>query len=571
MKTISLTFVISFLSLVSFAQIPTNGLVAYYSFNGNANDESGNGYNGTANGATLANDRFGNANSAYSFNGVNNYIDISSNASSFNFQQPASVSFWVKSSVDDVHAIYSVTNNIGDNGTTIVIGNNTTGTLTDEIITISHRSSSTDYYIAGHTTTNRNLLFDNNWHNIICVFDGVSAKIYLDNILLSLSSTYGTNNGNYGNVTNPTRAVLGTRYANSAYGVFHNGGLDDIRIYNRTLNSTEITEIYNEPQCIASIPTVNDTSVCGSGNYTLTATGGTTYLWYNTATGDTSIYTGSTYTTPLLTSSAAYYVSNNNGSCESLRDTVTITVNSLPNLSIIDLNTGYCVNTTPITLLGSPSGGVFSGNGVSGDLFTPASANIGSNSISYFYTNPSTGCSNTINQSVTINNSPSLSISGLNPNFNINDASVTLYGTPSGGTFVGTGVTGNSFNPSIAGAGSHTVVYIYTDGNGCSNAYCETTDISTSKSEIISKESGLNVYPNPNSGSFNVSFSLNKSEKVDIKVVNNLGEVIYTESNRKAKGDYNNTINLSSQPDGIYYIDVEVGEKNYSEIISLMK
>jgi len=48
-----------------------DGLVAYYPFNGNANDESGNGNNGTVNGATLTSDRFGNANSAYSFDGVN--------------------------------------------------------------------------------------------------------------------------------------------------------------------------------------------------------------------------------------------------------------------------------------------------------------------------------------------------------------------------------------------------------------------------------------------------------------------------------------------------------------------
>lgn len=48
----------------------TNGLTAYYPFNGNANDASGNGNNGTVNGATLTADRFGNANSAYRFNGA---------------------------------------------------------------------------------------------------------------------------------------------------------------------------------------------------------------------------------------------------------------------------------------------------------------------------------------------------------------------------------------------------------------------------------------------------------------------------------------------------------------------
>jgi hypothetical protein len=53
-----------------------DGLVAYYPFNGNANDESGNGNDGTVNGATLSEDRFGNADSAYSFNGIDNYIAV---------------------------------------------------------------------------------------------------------------------------------------------------------------------------------------------------------------------------------------------------------------------------------------------------------------------------------------------------------------------------------------------------------------------------------------------------------------------------------------------------------------
>ena len=53
---------------------PDSCLVAYYPFNGNANDESGNGNNGTVNGAILSADRFGVANNAYSFDGVNDFF-----------------------------------------------------------------------------------------------------------------------------------------------------------------------------------------------------------------------------------------------------------------------------------------------------------------------------------------------------------------------------------------------------------------------------------------------------------------------------------------------------------------
>ena len=59
--------------------VPSNGLVGWWPFNGNANDESGNGNNGTVNGVTLTTDRFGVVNKAYNFDGVNDWIEISDN------------------------------------------------------------------------------------------------------------------------------------------------------------------------------------------------------------------------------------------------------------------------------------------------------------------------------------------------------------------------------------------------------------------------------------------------------------------------------------------------------------
>ena len=61
--------------------VPANGLVGWWPFNGNANDESGNGNNGTVNGSTLTTDRFGNSNSSYNFNGTSNYIRINNSTS----------------------------------------------------------------------------------------------------------------------------------------------------------------------------------------------------------------------------------------------------------------------------------------------------------------------------------------------------------------------------------------------------------------------------------------------------------------------------------------------------------
>ena len=75
-----LAMVVALANQSLFAQVPsyvpTNGLVGYWPFNGNANDESGNGNNGVVNGASLTLDRSGNVNNAYSFNGLNNLIRI---------------------------------------------------------------------------------------------------------------------------------------------------------------------------------------------------------------------------------------------------------------------------------------------------------------------------------------------------------------------------------------------------------------------------------------------------------------------------------------------------------------
>lgn len=70
-----------------------DGLVAYYPFNGNANDESGNGHYGTVHGATLTEDRFGNADSAFYFDG-NDYIEISSGE--IVPQNTITISAWIK-------------------------------------------------------------------------------------------------------------------------------------------------------------------------------------------------------------------------------------------------------------------------------------------------------------------------------------------------------------------------------------------------------------------------------------------------------------------------------------------
>ncbi|MFO8055071.1 MAG: CUB domain-containing protein [Bacteroidales bacterium] len=114
----------------------------------------------------------------------------------------------------------------------------------------------------------------------------------------------------------------------------------------------------------------------------------------------------------------------------------------------------------------TPSGGTYSGPGVSGNSFDPVSAGAGNHIVSYTYTD-SNGCVTTETQNIVVHANPVVTLNDF-PDFCTSGSSFPLSGgTPSGGTYTGTGVTNNVFDPSAAGAGSHPVVYTYTDGNGC--------------------------------------------------------------------------------------------------------
>jgi hypothetical protein len=94
--------------------VPTNGLVGYWPFNGNANDESGNGNNGTVNGATLTSDRNGKVNSAYDFDGKS-YVLVDNINEKLQIEGDFSFSIWANIDVQE-----------GNTQSLLVKGNNST-------------------------------------------------------------------------------------------------------------------------------------------------------------------------------------------------------------------------------------------------------------------------------------------------------------------------------------------------------------------------------------------------------------------------------------------------------------
>ncbi len=112
---------------------------------------------------------------------------------------------------------------------------------------------------------------------------------------------------------------------------------------------------------------------------------------------------------------------------------------------------------------GSPSGGVYSGVGVSNGFFDPA---FGSQTITYTVTY-TVGCSRSASQVYTVNPLPTVTFASLSPVCNTAAPFTLTGGSPTGGNYAGTGVSNNTFNPSTAGPGTYTLIYYYTTAAGC--------------------------------------------------------------------------------------------------------
>ena len=194
----------------------TDGLAAYYPFNGNANDESGNGNNGTVYGATLSSDRFGNLNSAYSFDGIDDYVRIP-DSDSLDITGDLTISAWLNTDTSDFSIIFSNVLQVSPHDGYSL-----------EISQGKVRFMSGDQLFYGNTQLNTGT-----WKHIAVTLSGTTATSYVDGVFDS-SGTVGIP------TTNTIDQTIG---ASDLPFYFFQGIIDDIRIYNRALSEVEIQEL----------------------------------------------------------------------------------------------------------------------------------------------------------------------------------------------------------------------------------------------------------------------------------------------------------------------------------------
>ena len=265
MKKHLLILAAALLSISAFSQVPNyvpaNGLVGWWPFNGNANDESVNGNNGTVNGAALTTDRLGNANQAYSFDGVNDIINTNTNAGNFGTSD-FSISSWVS----DLSL-----NNLG-----VLVGKRLENSNILEQGWGNGPSFEISSGIPSYFTQSINGYSLNTWYNYTMVRSGLTIHVYINGNLVQSYAAPAI-----ANINNAAQLSFGARYDYNLASEFINAIIDDIGIWNRALTQCEIQDLYHAQVGSQAIYAGPDQSICNGDNLILIGAGGSNYQWNN--------------------------------------------------------------------------------------------------------------------------------------------------------------------------------------------------------------------------------------------------------------------------------------------------
>lgn len=559
-KLLALTFLV--FQAVSYGQINlTQGLKLFLPFSGNATDASGNGNVATVNGPVLTTDRFGTANAAYHFDGVDDWISLI-NGPGMKPQYPFSFSCWAKVYtttnnstnwvftndfvIDEYHgSVYNFsstangfwTASVGDGGPPGPTSRNTKECTVPTVL-----STWTHYAAIIYSPSNMRLFI--NCNEVPGNFTGTGSGM---NYSTTGNGAIGVGDGGGGNIP-PT---------------YINADLDEIRFYDRALTDDEIAALYMypvyPPARLFALPTDNLQIPCGgSVNIDATFTGILTYNWSDAATTPTNTFsTAGTYT-----------------------------------ISVFDgCLTGY--DTVDVTALGNPP--VIS---VTGDTLICTGQNSvltasGANSYTW---SPNTGLNTTSGPTVTasVNNTTTYTVIGSNgcgtdtatikltavnavtPSFTATVDECTGYVTLTNTTVGTTNLvwkwdnSSSTIMPPVLGftsAGEHNISLITNPGATCADTLTRTITLSVGEKELV-------YIPNsftPNNDGTNDVFGVYTAQVClsgEMRIFNSWGEeIFYTD---KAFTNYWDGVYKSKRaPAGVYAyrLTLNTGKDYWGKIV----
>ncbi len=522
----SLLFLSVFLTSGLFCQIPSyvplDGLVGWWPFNGNADDESGNGNDGLVIGPMLTEDRDGNSNSAYEFSGTYTDSDvITGDCSSFpDGNTSRTISFWYYA--NDLES-GTVTQAIGYGGNSCGQSFNMNFNNPDAG---SGKYEVQGHCLAFHTYTDIPSPINNFWHNLTVTYNSSVFKFYNDGILVFESSPTSLNV-----FTESKIFCFGKQSSQNGNNVYtapswkgFDGKLDDIGIWDRVLTECEILQLSNASPLVTA--TGSDTILCYGEALTLTGEEVVTYEW------DGGVIDGEAFI-PEVGEFVYTVIGTDDSGCESA-DSIEIVVYDLPDLEITSSDTALC-HGEELTLTGEGAVTyVWDGDVVDGEAFIPE---VGE----YVYTVIGTddnGCESTDSVDIIVHDLPVVTSIGSDTVL-CHGESLILTGEGAVTYEWGGGVIDDeAFIPDV---GEHVYTVTGTDDNGCED---------TASIEII-------VNDNPAISSTTVIPELfGEDGSIDITISGGTPAYSFDWDN-DGTGDFDDDEDLTSISGGTYIVVVE--------------
>lgn len=344
-----------------------------------------------------------------------------------------------------------------------------------------------------------------------------------------------------------------------------------------TVSSTITISAQPSSQTVCEATNISFTSgAAGSGlsfQWQISTNGGAT--WTNISNG--GVYGGATTTTLTITGVLPTQNGNqfrmvaSNTSCQpGISNAATLTVNTFPTITTQPQSVQVCEGANVGFSVAATTGvgtltyqWQFSTNGITynnitganGPTYNITGAVVGQNNY-VFRVLVSAGCG-TVTSALALLNVNPFPVISFNPQATIcrSDLPITLSATPSGGSFSGTGVTGTTFNPTVAGVGARPVTYNVTVA-GCTSTATRTILVNqcAERQLTIDKYPAIIVYPSPSNGRFNIGVSTDIVTKLEVRVFNALGQLVKSQSFSGVRYGSVLPMDISGQPSGTYQV-----------------
>jgi subtilisin-like proprotein convertase family protein len=353
--------------------------------------------------------------------------------------------------------------------------------------------------------------------------------------------------------------------------------------------STTFTYTVNPTPTVAAVS--NQTVCRGASVAAINFAGtvsGTVYNWTNSntaiglgasGTGNIPSFVGTNTTSaPISGTITVTPVSTINGiTCTGTPRTFTITINPIPTVNAV-ASFAICHNSpASVTFSGATTGTVYNwtnsnttiGLGASGSgnlaftaLNTTSGPQVANIVVTPAFTNGGTTCTGTPTSfTITVNPLPVVSAGSLPARICISDTLVPLNGTPVGGSWSGIGTSGMSFVPTATAVGTWPITYTFADLNGCVNrATIPVTVLSCDERDRDLNSSGVQLYPNPNNGRFNLRVNSTRFNMLGMRVFNTAGQLVSVKQWSGLVFARVVPVDLSNLPAGIYMVRLYYGD-----------